>query len=76
MLYIAAEGVLGMKMRLQAYRQKFDLSDENVRFIGVPFDVRSSGDVDALLGAINDIHCTAGRTVSVPVTWGRSNGKA
>ncbi|MEP4337212.1 MAG: helicase RepA family protein [Roseobacter sp.] len=51
-LYVAAEGVLGMKLRLQAYRERFGLDDTNVRFIAEPFDVRNESEVRAVLDAI------------------------
>jgi putative DNA primase/helicase len=52
-LYVAAEGVLGMKLRIQAHQERFGLNDDNVRFIGLPFNVRDTVDVDAILAAID-----------------------
>lgn len=48
-LYVAAEGALGMKLRLQAHRDRFGINDDAVRFIGVPFDVRSAEQVKAII---------------------------
>jgi len=52
-LYVAAEGALGMKNRLAAYRNKFEINDENIRFIGVPFDIRSGAQVSAIIKSLN-----------------------
>ena len=52
-LYVAAEGTLGMRNRLKAYRTKFGINDENIKFIGVPFDIRSSEHVPAIIRSLN-----------------------
>ncbi|MEH6740718.1 MAG: helicase RepA family protein [Sulfitobacter sp.] len=54
-LYIAAEGVLGMKLRIQAYRQKFDIDDGEVRFIAEPFNIRESKQVDLFITSLMEV---------------------
>jgi KaiC/GvpD/RAD55 family RecA-like ATPase len=51
-LYVAAEGALGMKLRLAAHRERLGVCDDDLRFIGIPFNVRELADIDALLAAI------------------------
>tara|TARA_R110002126_G_scaffold177078_1_gene325907 strand:- start:2497 stop:3564 length:1068 start_codon:yes stop_codon:yes gene_type:complete len=47
-LYVAAEGVYGMKLRLQANRAAREVNDDNLRFIGMPFDVRDKSSVEGI----------------------------
>lgn len=47
-LYVAAEGALGMKMRLRAHREKFSINDDNIRFIGEPFPIPDPQTVKSL----------------------------
>lgn len=54
-LYVAAEGVLGMKLRIQAYRQKFDIDDGEVRFIAEPFNIREPKQVDLFITSLMEV---------------------
>ena len=51
-LYVVAEGVTGMKQRLQAYRARFGIADDCVRFIRVPFNARVPADIAAVLATL------------------------
>jgi RecA-family ATPase len=48
-LYVAAEGVLGLKKRIQAYRQRFKLADDNIRFIATPISILDAAQIKSLL---------------------------
>jgi hypothetical protein len=38
-LYVAAEGLFGLKLRVEAYEKQHNLSPENIRFLGEPFNL-------------------------------------
>ena len=55
-LYIAAEGVLGLKLRLRAYREKHNLpppSAADIRFIPAAVEIMKPEAVKALLGRLD-----------------------
>jgi AAA domain len=51
-LYVAAEGLSGLKLRVQAYQQKHGLKAESIRYLGRSFDLRDADDVMQLLVAM------------------------
>jgi KaiC/GvpD/RAD55 family RecA-like ATPase len=52
-LYIAAEGGNGIKTRIQAFRKKHGLTDENVIFLPVPVEMMNPQHVNVLLKKLN-----------------------
>jgi hypothetical protein len=48
-LYVAAEGLYGLKRRVEAYQKKHDLRVENIRYLGEAFNLPNSEHVEALL---------------------------
>ena len=59
-LYIAAEGVLGLKTRIQAFRKKHELVDENVRFLAVPIEIMNPQHVKGLLKVLKQLDFNPG----------------
>jgi KaiC/GvpD/RAD55 family RecA-like ATPase len=51
-LYVAAEGALGMKRRIAAYQTRHSIPGDNIRFLPVPFDARSSKSSDAVVAVL------------------------
>jgi hypothetical protein len=47
-LYVAAEGLLGLKLRSRAYQLKHEIKAEQIRYLGTAFDLRSEKDIQAL----------------------------
>ena len=62
-LYIAAEGVLGLKTRIQAYRHRRGLADDNIRFVASPIEIMKPLQVEALLTALKQEGFTPGLIV-------------
>ena len=62
-LYIAAEGVLGLKRRIQAYRHRHGLSDDNIRCIASPIEIMKPKHVEALLAALRQANFVPGLIV-------------
>lgn len=54
-LYIAAEGVYGLKTRIQAFRKRYGLTDENVRFLAMPIEIMEPKQVAGLLRALKQL---------------------
>ena len=50
-LYVAAEGLYGLKLRVEAYQKKHDLRAENIRYLGVAFNLLNE-DVETLLATL------------------------
>ena len=48
-LYVAAEGLYGLKLRVEAYEKKHGLSADNIRYLGDAFNLLDSGNVETLL---------------------------
>jgi hypothetical protein len=51
-LYIGAEGLFGLKLRVPAYQKKHGLSAENIRFSGDAFNLLNSEHVETLLATL------------------------
>jgi archaellum biogenesis ATPase FlaH len=51
-LYVAAEGALGMKLRIAAYQLRHAIPGDSIRFLPVPFDARSSKSRDAIVAVL------------------------
>lgn len=54
-LYVAAEGVLGLKTRIQAFRSRFGLADERVRFLAIPIEIMNPRHIEGLLVALTQL---------------------
>jgi hypothetical protein len=50
-LYVAAEGLYGLKLRVEAYQKKHDLRAENIRYLGAAFNLLND-DVETLLATL------------------------
>jgi RecA-family ATPase len=48
-LYVAAEGLYGLPLRVEAYQTKHGLSAQNIRYLGEAFDLRNPDDIEELL---------------------------
>jgi hypothetical protein len=53
-LYIAAEGLFGLKLRVEAYQKKHGLAAEDIRYLGEALNLLKSGDVDQLLATLQE----------------------
>lgn len=62
-LYVAAEGVLGLKTRIKAFRQEKCLIDDHVQFIAEPFNISDEKEVESLLSALEKINFKPGLIV-------------
>jgi KaiC/GvpD/RAD55 family RecA-like ATPase len=51
-LYVAAEGLYGLKLRVEAYQKKHDLRAENIRYLGEAFSLLNSEHVETLLAKL------------------------
>lgn len=52
-LYVAAEGLFGLKLRVQAYQKKHGIKAEQIRYLGMGFDLRNPDDIEQVLIALN-----------------------
>ena len=50
-LYVAAEGLYGLKLRVEAYQKKHELRAENIRYLGTAFNLLND-DVETLLATL------------------------
>src|SRR5262249_47672969 len=50
-LYVAAEGLFGLKLRVEAYQKKHELRAENIRYLGAAFNLLNE-DVETLLATL------------------------
>jgi KaiC/GvpD/RAD55 family RecA-like ATPase len=50
-LYVAAEGLYGLKLRVEAYQKKHELRAENIRYLGAAFNLLND-DVETLLATL------------------------
>jgi hypothetical protein len=48
-LYVAAEGLFGLKLRVEAYEKHHNLSPENIQFLGEAFNLLNPEDLKRLL---------------------------
>jgi hypothetical protein len=53
-LYIAAEGVLGLRLRVQAYQRKHAIFAEQIRYLGDAFDLRRIAEVEELISTLEE----------------------
>ncbi len=53
-LYIAAEGVLGLKNRIRAHRHRYGIEADNIRFVASPIAVADPKEVAALIKCLAD----------------------
>jgi hypothetical protein len=51
-LYVAAEGVSGMRFRVQAYQRKHGIVADNIRYLGDAFDLRGTTGVEELIATL------------------------
>lgn len=51
-LYVAAEGLFGLKLRVGAYQTKHGISFEGIRYLGDAFNLRNALDIHALSAAL------------------------
>lgn len=51
-LYIAAEGVLGLKNRVKGYRSKAPIEEDRICFLGTAIDIRDTGQIGELMTAL------------------------
>jgi RecA/RadA recombinase len=47
-LYVAAEGLFGLRLRVQAYQRRHEIRAEHVRYLGDAFDLRRAVDIEKL----------------------------
>jgi len=62
-LYVAAEGVYGLKTRIQAHRHRFGLSEDSIRFVASPIEIMNPLQVAALLTDLKQQKFTPGLIV-------------
>jgi RecA-family ATPase len=53
-LYVAAEGVSGMRLRIRAYQERHGITAERIRFLGEGFDLRRAADIQKLTSTLED----------------------
>jgi hypothetical protein len=54
-LYIAAEGIYGLKTRVSAFRQVYKINDERIRFTANPINVLEEGQIEMFLASLEVI---------------------
>jgi RecA/RadA recombinase len=47
-LYVAAEGLFGLRLRVQAYQRRYGIRAEHIRYLGDAFDLRRAIDIEKL----------------------------
>ena len=52
-LYVAAEGLYGLKLRVLAYQRKHAIRAEKIRYLGVGFNLLDHCDIEAVLQSLN-----------------------
>jgi hypothetical protein len=51
-LYVAAEGVFGLKLRVQAYQGRHRIDAKDIRYLGEGFDLRQAADIKQLVAIL------------------------
>jgi hypothetical protein len=51
-LYVAAEGLFGLRLRVQAYQGRHGIAAENIRYLGDAFDLRQAADIKKLISTL------------------------
>jgi RecA-family ATPase len=51
-LYVAAEGVSGMRLRVQAYQRRHGIFAEQIRYLGDVFDLRRMAEIEELISTL------------------------
>jgi hypothetical protein len=51
-LYVAAEGAFGLRLRVPAYQRRHGITAERIRFLGEGFDLRQTADIQKLISTL------------------------
>lgn len=62
-LYLAAEGVYGLKTRIAAFRQQFGIVDECINFMAGSVDVRDKQQINGLIAELKEMNFVPGLVV-------------